>query len=1007
MAADVATADPKLSFNLQALLEQLCDEELSKFKSQLGLFAQQHELQDVPQAEMTEASAKDLVEILTTHCPPAWVERVAVNIFENINRADLAKTVEEELTEDIYRKMVLKKFQRLWANNFWPGEYKKSYLLTESYRSLLRLCDPLRRPGLLGPRTVVLQGPTGAGKTTLVKRLILDWAEGRLGPAFQWAHYLSCKELRHHRVKNLHQLLFEGLPDMNKDVLRALLGAAEVLLVVDGFDELRYGPGEMIRGISTHWGQRKPVPVLLSSLLKRILLPNATLLVTTRPRALQELLLLLEQPVLVNVDGFSETETWEYFRRHFGDQAQAQRALAAVWSNEALLAMSRMPAACRLLCACLKPLLEGGEDPAAACHSPTALILRFLHRQLRPRGPAPAAQLETLCCLAAHMLTAQQSTFHTGDLKRLGMQEGHLQPFLTNHIIQKDWGCRWCYHFVHSSVQQLLAALFYILKPQDREGQGRQPSSRDREDVRKLLSREARARNPDLAQAGRFLFGLLNRKRAQELEAAFGCHIDLEIRRELLGCGAEESRPFLLRMEQSEVFSWLYESQDEELAAEALAPFEEMSVILKSRQDLLHASFCLKNCPGLRRLTVQVARGLFPEDGVQLPSTAQGHRPEDDQVLLALWTDLCAMFFSNQNLNRLDIHHSCLSYSSVAVLCEHLASAYSLQEVVLSNISPAEAQLSLCSCLCCSEALVNLTLQGDSHRDLLPLLSQVLIHPKCHLQDLRLGACSATFQQWADFFLTIQASPLTGLDLSNNEILDRGATLLCETLRRPECILQKLTLENCGLTRACCEDFLSTLIVSQQLTHLSLANNDLGDDGVKILCEGLNHSNCQLQSLVLWHCNVGSDGCVHLSQLLQQGASLKYLDLGLNQVGDSGMRALCQALKSPQCGLKCLWLWGCSITSTSCEELSEALLGNQRLVTLDLGQNTLAFDGLMLLYTALQFQRCSLQILRLKINEANPEVKKLIKTIQNVNPQLIVDSDHQNPRKRRPEDFPA
>lgn len=62
------------------------------------------------------------------------------------------------------------------------------------------------------------------------------------------------------------------------------------------------------------------------------------------------------------------------------------------------------------------------------------------------------------------------------------------------------------------------------------------------------------------------------------------------------------------------------------------------------------------------------------------------------------------------------------------------------------------------------------------------------------------------------------------------------------------CFIRRL--ENCQLTEACCKDLSSVLMVSRTLTHLSLANNKLGDNGVKNLCESLSYTECKLQTLV-------------------------------------------------------------------------------------------------------------------------------------------------------------
>ncbi|XP_077613050.1 NACHT, LRR and PYD domains-containing protein 2-like [Crocuta crocuta] len=166
-------------------------------------------------------------------------------------------------------------------------------------------------------------------------------------------------------------------------------------------------------------------------------------------------------------------------------------------------------------------------------------------------------------------------------------------------------------------------------------------------------------------------------------------------------------------------------------------------------------------------------------------------------------------------------------------------------------------------------------------------------------------SCSDTTQQWADFSLALEANrSLKCLDLTASELLDESARMLCTTLRHPKCFLEKL-LENCRLTEACCKELSSALIVNQRLTHLCLANSNLGDGGVKLLCEGLSHPDCQLQNLVLSHSNITRRGCRRLSKLLQEDSSLTNLDLGLNPIA-TGSWYLCEALQKTNCNLRCL-----------------------------------------------------------------------------------------------------
>uniref|UniRef100_A0A671F6L6 NACHT domain-containing protein n=2 Tax=Rhinolophus ferrumequinum TaxID=59479 RepID=A0A671F6L6_RHIFE len=890
----------------------------------------------------------------------------------------------------------MEKFYSIWKNTFCYGDGDDfHYKITQGSQKFTSFLNP-QTPAQLRPLTVVLHGPAGVGKTTLAKKVMLDWTQDNLPETLDSAFYLSCKELNHKGACTFAELMSKNWPDLQEAGPEILAQAQKVLIIIDGFDELRVPSGSLIHDICGDWKKRKPVPVLLGSLLKRKMLPKATLLITTRPGALRELRLLLEQPLLMEIEGLLEPDRREYFLKHFQEEDQALRAFDLMKSNPALFHMGSAPAVCWVVCTCLKLQMAKGEDPAPTCQTTTSLFLRFLCSQFTPApGSCPSqhlvAPVKALCALAAEGVWTQTSVFDGEDLGRLGVEESDLRPFLDKNVLQKDRDCGGCYSFIHLSVQQLLAAMFYLLESEEEEGG--ESHRGDIGDIQKLLSKEERLKNPNLTHVMYFLFGLSNEKRARELEITFGCRVSMGIKQELLKSKSSGNKPFSSMMDMKEVVYCLYESQDEQLIKEAMVHVKEMSLHLKNKMDIMYSSFCLKHCQNLQKISLQVEKGIFLENDTASESDTWVQRSQSDYHTLCLWTDLCSVFSSNKNLNFLDVDQSFLSHSSMRILCEQITRVTChLQKVVIKNVSPAEAYQDFCLAFTGKKTLTHLTLEGSVHSEkMLLLLCETLKHLRCNLHYLRLGSCSDITQQWDNFSLALETNQsLKCLDLIASELLDEGVKLLCTTLRHPKCFLQRLSLENCHLTEACCKELSSALIVTQRLTHLCLAKNNLGDGGVKLLCEGLSYPECQLQTLVLCHCNITRHGCKYISKLLQRDSSLTHLDLGFNLIA-TGLWFLCEALKKPNCNLTYLGLCGCSITSFCCQDLASALTSNWRLETLDLGENILGKSGIIVLFEALKQNNGPLKTLRLKMDESSVEIQKLLKEMKDSNTKLTID----------------
>uniref|UniRef100_A0A087Y2Q4 B30.2/SPRY domain-containing protein n=1 Tax=Poecilia formosa TaxID=48698 RepID=A0A087Y2Q4_POEFO len=119
-------------------------------------------------------------------------------------------------------------------------------------------------------------------------------------------------------------------------------------------------------------------------------------------------------------------------------------------------------------------------------------------------------------------------------------------------------------------------------------------------------------------------------------------------------------------------------------------------------------------------------------------------------------------------------------------------------------------------------------------------------------------------------------------------------------------ISSKALLSVCDLSVRSCAA-LSTVLRAPLscLRELDLSNNNLQDEGVKLVAAGLKTPTCKLQILRLSGCLVTEEGCLVLAAALTFNPShLRELDLSYNHPGNTGVEVLSAHLEDPGCTLE-------------------------------------------------------------------------------------------------------
>uniref|UniRef100_A0A673KLQ2 B30.2/SPRY domain-containing protein n=1 Tax=Sinocyclocheilus rhinocerous TaxID=307959 RepID=A0A673KLQ2_9TELE len=629
--------------------------------------------------------------------------------------------------------------------------------------------------------TVLTKGIAGIGKTISVQKFILDWAEGKANQDVDFMFMLPFRELN--LVKDdqcdLHRLLLEFYPEL-RDLNSKIFNKCKTVFIFDGLDEsritLKFSDSEKV----AHVTETSSAGELMSNLIKGELLPSALIWITSRPAAANQIPSEYINRV-TEIQGFSEPQKEEYFRKRITDENQATKIISHIRRARSLHIMCHIPVFCWISAMVFQNILTQ-DHSAEIPKTLTEMYIYFLLIQTNMKNEKYNEKAEKntetllesnkdvivkLAELAFKQLIKGNVMFYEEDLRDCGIDitDASVYSGICTEIFKQESVIyqRKVYCFIHLSFQEFLAAVFvfhcFVSKNLDVLQFFDLLHSLQREAVDKALQSD----NGHLDLFLRFLLGIsldFNQRLLQGL-LTHTTNSSESIKKTITYIKDKiKNGPSLSAERSINLFLCLHEMNDPTL-------YEEIQEFLKSKKlsgNKLSAAHC----------------------------SAIAHMLQ----------------MSEEVLDKLDLMK--YNTSDEVLFCNTLV-ASALQ----SSTSPLR-QLDLSN--------------NDLHDSGLKLLSAGLKSPHCKLNILRLSGCMVTEEGCSYLVSALKSNPshLKELDLSYNHPEDSGIKLLSELLEDPQCTLEKLNVNHCGQSRITpgLQKYVCELALDPNTAHVHLCLSD-------------------------------------------------------------------------------------------------------------------------------------------------------------------------------------
>ena len=765
------------------------------------------------------------------------------------------------------------------------------------------------------PKTVLIEGKPGIGKTTYCKKYVYDWATKKQNPYdcvtnIKVVFFLKCRDIKSDIWEAIDDQLLPR--DVDEDVKQQFFqfirdNQSSILLILDGLDELP----------STE------MPTISEIIAGRVL-PKCKVVATARHEAGVKVRKFCD--TLLEVEGFTEAEAREFIAKYFKEKSElAEKLSARISRDENLSEMCANPLNTVLLC------LLCEEFDGTLPEKRTSLFLKMIEcvlRRYRKKKELPDTkedltnlykpQLKTLGFIALNCLKQDKLDFeenelgkHASDLAAFGFLSIHpggskLRPSLH-------------YAFLHKSFQECFAAFYLCCEIQDKLTTPKELVSDDKYFL-------------DMTQVLLFSCGILAEQSDQEaaaLVSSLGKRVNNPASKNCL------SVKFLLEaikeckrkkddfhLQLARCFG--YNLTQTHLLVECQFLSEGLAVILS---EVIIANATL--------ISLGLCFARISDSGA---------------------TSIAEAIKVNKTLTSLDLSNNCISNAGATSIADAIKVSKSLTHLKLfgNGISDAGAT-SIAGAIRVNETLTSLDLSNNriSNAGATSIADAIKVSKSLtHLKLFGNGISDAGATSIAGAIRVNET--LTSLDLSNNRIRDAGATSTAKAIKVNK-TLTHLKLFGNGISDAGAASIAFAIKINKTLSHLNLSFNCISDAGATSLAEAVK-VNQTLTFLNLSKNRSSDAGASSIAEAIKDNKTLTNVNLSRNGISDAGAKSIAEAIKINKT-LTYLNLSFNGIRNDGATSIAEAIKVNKILTHLNLFDNGISDAGAITLAEAVKVNK--------------------------------------------------